>query len=391
MAHFIACHKTDDVVNVANLFFRDAVRLHFIPRSIVSDRDVKFFSHFWRTLWSKLGTKLMFSTTCHPQTDGQTEVVNRVLSTLLRVVIKKNIKTWEDCLPHVEFANNHVVHSATNMSPFEVVYGYNPTTPLDMLPLSFEQVMNRDGESKAEFVNKLHQQVKENLEKRTRQYETRANKGKKRVTFDVGDWVWVHFRKERFPAQRSSKFEVKSFSRRGDDVSKSALAPIVDPDVLPQGPITRSKAKQFREALSLICAKLRDSFVIDSAIEHKLYIEFAYNSPRSVTIEETPFRQVTSNKVNTVHVRDQKHELIPPRNRYPSDNGYKEVTVLPSRDIVYDQVRQLIGLRHKPVTQQDALPRSDSQPRFSAKAGHVVSVRDIPFVILLKQNIEAPP
>ncbi|KAL4387320.1 hypothetical protein GQ457_09G017490 [Hibiscus cannabinus] len=90
----------------------------------------------------------------------------------------------------------------------------------------------------------------------------------------------------------------------------------------------------------------------------------------------------SSNEVNTVHVRDQKHELTPPRNSYPCDNGYKEVTVLPSRDIVYDQVKQLIGLGHKPITLQDALPRSDSQPRFSAKAGPVVSVRDIPFVIL---------
>ncbi|KAL4340311.1 hypothetical protein GQ457_08G031810 [Hibiscus cannabinus] len=177
MGHFIACHKTDDGVNVANLFFRDVVYLHGIPRSIVSDRDVKFLSHFWRTLRSKLGTKLMFSTTCHPHTYGQTEVVNRVLSTLLRAVIKKNIKTWEDCLLHVEFAYNHVVHSATNMSPFEVVYGYNPTTPLDMLPLPFEHVLNRDGQSKAEFVQRMHQQVKENLERRTRQYETQANKG----------------------------------------------------------------------------------------------------------------------------------------------------------------------------------------------------------------------
>ncbi|KAK8598377.1 hypothetical protein V6N13_094348 [Hibiscus sabdariffa] len=77
--------------------------------------------------------------------------------------------------------------------------------------------------------------------------------------------------------------------------------------------------------------------------------------------------------------------------KYSCDNGYKEVTVLPSRDIVYNQVKQLIGLRHKPITLQDALPRFDSQPRFSAKAGPVVSIRDIPFVILLKQNIEAPP
>jgi hypothetical protein len=68
----------------------------------VSDRDVKFLSYFWKVLWGKLGTKLLFSTTCHPQTDGQTEVVNRTLSTLLRTIIQKNLKNWEDCLPFIE-------------------------------------------------------------------------------------------------------------------------------------------------------------------------------------------------------------------------------------------------------------------------------------------------
>jgi hypothetical protein len=82
-----------------------------VPNTIVFDRDAKFLSHFWRTLWAKLGTKLLFSTACHPQTDGQTKVVNRTLSTMLRVVLKKNIKMWEDCLPHVEFAYNRPFHS----------------------------------------------------------------------------------------------------------------------------------------------------------------------------------------------------------------------------------------------------------------------------------------
>ncbi|KAK1595670.1 hypothetical protein QYE76_037389 [Lolium multiflorum] len=113
-----------------------------VPKTIVSDRDVKFMSYFWKTLWRKLGTKLLFSTTCHPQTDGQTEVVNRTLSQLLRSMIKKNLKEWEECLPHVEFAYNRAVHSTTELCPFEVVYGFKPITPLDLLPLPIHERVN---------------------------------------------------------------------------------------------------------------------------------------------------------------------------------------------------------------------------------------------------------
>jgi len=66
MAHFIPCHKVDDVCYIQNLFFKEVVRLHGLPKSIVFDNDCKFLSHFWKTFWGKLGTKLLFSTTCHP-------------------------------------------------------------------------------------------------------------------------------------------------------------------------------------------------------------------------------------------------------------------------------------------------------------------------------------
>ncbi|KAG7556907.1 Zinc finger CCHC-type superfamily, partial [Arabidopsis suecica] len=211
MAHFIPCDKTNDATQIADLFFKEVVRLHGIPRTIVSDRDSKFLGHFWRTLWRKLGTKLLFSTTCHPQTDGQTEVVNRTLSTLLRVTLGRNLKTWLDCLPFIEFAYNHATHSATKMSPFEVVYGFNPLTPLDLSPIPQAEQINLDGLNKGEFVKKLHEKVRDNILKKTEEYKKRADKGRKKLVFEPGEWVWLHMRPERFPNQRSSKL-----SPRGD-------------------------------------------------------------------------------------------------------------------------------------------------------------------------------
>jgi len=74
------------------------------PRSIISDWNTKFLSHFWITLWKKLGTKLKYSTTFHPHTDGQTKVTNRTLRTLLRAMIEPHAKLWDLLLALVEFA-----------------------------------------------------------------------------------------------------------------------------------------------------------------------------------------------------------------------------------------------------------------------------------------------
>ena len=196
MAHFIICHKTDDATHVADLFFREVVRLHGIPRTIVFDRDAKFLSHFWKVLWGKLGTKLLYSTTCHPQTDGQTEVVNRVLGSLLRAIIGKNVKYWEEWIPYVEFAYNRSVHSSTGFTPFEIVYGFNPLTVLDLLPLPLNEIANLDGERKADLVKEIHEKARKAIEKKNESNTHRANKGQKQVLFEPGDWVWVHIRME---------------------------------------------------------------------------------------------------------------------------------------------------------------------------------------------------
>jgi len=88
MAHFIACNKTSEVTHIVELYFKQVIRLTGIPQSIISSRDTKFLSHFWITLWKKMGTKLKYSTTCHPQKYGQTEITNQTSGTPLRALIR---------------------------------------------------------------------------------------------------------------------------------------------------------------------------------------------------------------------------------------------------------------------------------------------------------------
>jgi hypothetical protein len=199
MAHFIPCHKTDDASSVAELFFREIIRLHGISNTIVSDRDAKFLSHFWRSLWNKLGTKLLFSTTCHLQTNRQTEVVNRTLSTMLRAVLDKNLRHWEDCLPHIEFAYNHATHSSTKMCPFQIVYGYVPQAPIDLFSLDAKDVPHIDALAHVEHMIDLHGQTQQNIDAANAKYQVAGSKGRKLVTFEPGDMVWLHLRKDRFP------------------------------------------------------------------------------------------------------------------------------------------------------------------------------------------------
>jgi hypothetical protein len=129
---------------------------------------------------------------------------------LLRAVLKKNLKLWEESLPHVEFAYNGAVHSTTKFCPFEIVYGYKPTAPIDLLPLPVQERVNFDASKRAEFVKNLHDRARTNIENMTKQYEKQANKGRRKMIFEEGDLVWVHLRKDRFPEQSKSKLQPRA-------------------------------------------------------------------------------------------------------------------------------------------------------------------------------------
>eukprot|EP00253_Pinus_taeda_P028202 PITA_28202 len=128
-AHFIPAQSTYRAVQIVHIFMQNVFRLHGLPKTIISDRDVKFTSAFWRVLFAELGTRLNFSTAYHPQTDGQTERVNQMVEDMLRACVMQKPTQWEDYLHLVEFTYNNGYHTSIQMSPFEVLYGRKCRTP----------------------------------------------------------------------------------------------------------------------------------------------------------------------------------------------------------------------------------------------------------------------
>jgi len=183
--------------------------LHGLPTTIVSDRDVKFISYFWKTLWAKLGTKLAFSNAFHPQTDGQTEVVNRSLGNLLRCLIDDHATNWDLILPQAEFAYNNSINRTTGSSPFQLVYGMTPRTPLDIISLPLPQRTSEAGLDFATHMMSVHEEVRKKIALQTEVYAQRANLRKRDKQFEVGDQVLIRLRSERFPPGNYNKLHAR--------------------------------------------------------------------------------------------------------------------------------------------------------------------------------------
>jgi len=116
--------------------------------------------------------------------------VNKSLSILLRVLLKGNHKSWDEYLPHVEFAYNRGVHRTTMQSPFKVVYGFNPLTPFDLIPLPLDtSFIHKKRVSRSEFVKKLHERVRNQIENQVKVYAAKGNRGRKELVLNKRDWV----------------------------------------------------------------------------------------------------------------------------------------------------------------------------------------------------------
>ena len=112
------CKKTITGEEAARLVFNNVWKAFELSNSIVSDRDSRFMGWFWTTLWALMDTTLKKSIAFHPQIDGQTKVVNRTILHMLRMYNSRHPKTWDESLPYLQFAINHMIHGSTGKSPF---------------------------------------------------------------------------------------------------------------------------------------------------------------------------------------------------------------------------------------------------------------------------------
>lgn len=207
MAHFIPCKKTTDAVQVAQLFFREIYRIHGLPLSIVSDRDSRFISHFWRSLWKLFKTSLNMSSAYHPQMDGQTEVTNRSLGNMLRCLVGDNLRSWDSVLCQAEFAHNHANNRSLGFSPFQVVYGVVPRGPLSLTTLPQPGEFHGRAVELIDELTSIHQRAQDNLQGTAIKYKRAADKRCREVHFQVGDSVWAVLTKERFPTGQYNKLK----------------------------------------------------------------------------------------------------------------------------------------------------------------------------------------
>ncbi len=127
----LPCHKTVSAEEAADLYYRHIWRVYGSPKSIVSDRGSQFTSAFWDELCKLIGVKLKLSSAYHPQTDGNTEIVNQWLDQRLRPFVNYHQDNWSDLLPCMDWAQASLPHESTGLTPYEVEFGCAPQHPWD--------------------------------------------------------------------------------------------------------------------------------------------------------------------------------------------------------------------------------------------------------------------
>jgi len=201
-AHFIAIHDTWEIDKLANIYVKEVVKLHGVPKDIISDRDPRFQARFWKALQKAFGTKLQFSSSYHPETDGQTERVNQIVEDMLRACVLDFQGKWEEYLPLAEFSYNNSYQATIKMAPFEALYGRRCRTPLCWNDLDETLILGPD--MIQELVEKI-KIVQRNIKAAQDRQKSYADRRRKPLEFEQGDKVFLKVS----PVKGVRRFNVK--------------------------------------------------------------------------------------------------------------------------------------------------------------------------------------
>ena len=185
LAHFIPTHHDIDAPRTAQLYIQYVYRYHGLPDIIISDRDSIFVSKFWKALFDLLGTKLRPSSAYHPQTDGQTEVLNKKIEEMIRAFVNYNQDNWDVHLPEFEVAYNSSVHSTTAFTPFYLTYGSEVRT----IPIETVSSKNPEASNYLQVMQDATRTAKENIKKANKYAAEYSNRKRSPCDFKIGDLV----------------------------------------------------------------------------------------------------------------------------------------------------------------------------------------------------------
>ena len=192
----VPCHKNIDARGTACLFLTHVYRHKGAPLTIVSDRGSQFISDFWDEFCSLIGTKLKLSTAAHPETDGQTEIVNQYTAQRLRPYVDYFQDNWSELLPVMDFAAACLPHDSTGLSPLFVECGYEPRLSIDWTqskdPVSVKEKINReDAQKLVKRLETIWGLAKGSIQQAQERQKKQADRHRREIDFGVGDKVWV--------------------------------------------------------------------------------------------------------------------------------------------------------------------------------------------------------
>ncbi|MCO5577470.1 hypothetical protein L7F22_031303 [Adiantum nelumboides] len=280
-AHFVHVRKKIKSEHMVKLFMHNVFKYHGMPQSIVSDRDPRMTSLFWKAWALCLSSHLRFILKQRQSEEAYSTVLD-----LLKCYVSEHKATWEHYLPLVEYAYNNTVHASTGKAPFEIVEGGKKVPPIlhtkDKIFEANKYVQNTD---------EAYKKIKLALEKTQSKQKKAADRHRRELVFSLGDWVLLRFEKARL---RKMKGKERLFPKLEDMVPEEQpeveeLDEILVPEQIlarkdrkVRGKVARRYSVKFKSYSPMDAKWMEEAELVDSPQLLQLYLE-AFQLQSTVT------------------------------------------------------------------------------------------------------------